>query len=710
MLCDEELGYDRASSWLRALEISAEDSHELEAILSLDSDLNDLQFDIVESSIAQHREALESGQISSVDLVISYLLRIATYDIRGGLNAFTVFNPDVLEEAAASDARRAAGILTRPLEGVPYTIKDSYKVKGLTATNGSPALEGFRSSEDSAIAKKLRDAGAILIGKTNMPPMAAGGMQRGMYGRPESPYNKKYLPAAFSSGSSSGAATSTASSMAVFGMGSETVSSGRSPASNNALVAYTPSKGVLSCRGLWPLYVTCDVPVPLTRSVEDMLSILDVIATPDQEKKGDFWREQTTVKLPMPEKTEYLSLAQPDSLRGRRIGVPKLYVGGQDSDPHAKPTIVSSEVIVLWEKAATGLESLGAEIVYTDFPLVTNYENDSKSGEANNVLDAPSDWNLVERSTLIAKAWSDFLDQNKDPKIKSLVDVDPLLLFPKPEGYLPDTWLEVRNWVDYAALPDLEVQLKDIPIIEFPGLEKVLPALEAQRKRDLEDWMDDLKLDCDVGLADLEFDLESARHSLQNGVKYSNGNRALRHLGVPTVSVPMGIMEAKKMPVNLTFAGKAYEDGKLLKYAYAYEYGSRARSPPSLTPKLATDLVPRRAVPILRKSAELDLTAHVENNGSEEQAVRVHGTVHGSGTVDRISVEVWLNDVKVASQLVSDSGKWNFTIKDMNLQARQKPEVLGWDLKPLKQRPDMMIVIARAPNVLMRPKARLLWI
>src|SRR5690349_9546947 len=124
-------------------------------------------FDIVEASIDDHLQALNAGQITSVELVASYLNRIAKFDIRGGLNAFTVFNENVFEEAAASDARRAQGLQPRPLEGIPYSIKDSYKVAGMTVTVGSPALKGLMSSEDSAIAAKLRDAGAILIGKTN---------------------------------------------------------------------------------------------------------------------------------------------------------------------------------------------------------------------------------------------------------------------------------------------------------------------------------------------------------------------------------------------------------------------------------------------------------------------------------------------------------------------------------------------------------------
>lgn len=110
-------------------------------------------------------------------------------------------------------------------------------------------------------------------------------------------------------------------------------------------------------------------------------------------------------------------------------------------------------------------------------------------------------------------------------------------------------------------------------------------SLEAQRKRDFEDWTDDLNLDLivfpangDVGFADLETNLDSTTHSLKNGVKYSNGNRAIRHFGIPTVSIPMGIMEERRMPVNLTFAGKAYDDEKLLSYAYAYEQVTRKKS------------------------------------------------------------------------------------------------------------------------------------
>lgn len=665
------------------------------------------RFDIVEASIEDHRNALQAGNVTSVELVIAYLNRIATYDIRGGLNAFTVFNDKVLEEAAASDQRRARGEPIRPLEGIPYTIKDSYKVAGMTVTDGSPALKGLISSEDSAIAAKLRAAGAILIGKTNMPPMAAGGMQRGMYGRAESPYNSKYLTAAFSSGSSNGAATSLASSMAAFGMGSETVSSGRSPASNNSIVCYTPSKGLLSCRGLWPLYITCDVPTPYTRSMDDILTVLAIIGTEDPNTTGDFIREQRHISIPKPKALDHGSIKDVNKFKGRKIGVPKLYIGGQDSDPHAKNTYVSPEVISLWQSTEKTLKDLGAEIIHTDFPLITNYENDSQSGEANNVEGRPGNWNLLERGILIAKAWDAFLVENRDPKISCLADIkDSGMLFPKPPDYLPDTFLEVRNWIDYPGLPALMQTIKEDSIHDIQGMEQALKALEAQRKRDLEDWMDANGLDViafpaqgDVGLADLETVYESTKHSLTNGIKYSNGNRAIRHLGVPTVSVPMGMMEGKGMPVNVTFAGKGYHDEELLGYAWAFEQATKNRVKPPLD-GLATDIIPIRE----RKQGEelqIDTSAHVrEVSDKGPYTFIIKG---GITSQSKPKIDIFI-DGKLEKTVQPNSDTWEVEVE----YTLERPECLGWDLKPLPPRKAMVIVVATSDSS--GKVARLLWV
>ncbi|MBN9611901.1 MAG: amidase, partial [Actinobacteria bacterium] len=396
------------------------------------------QFDPIEATIEQTLAALDEGRVTAVMLAEWCLRRIDRFDRNGDelpkglpLNAVPVLNPQVLAEAAESDRRRAAGE-ARPLEGVPFTVKDSYMVEGLTVASGSPAFEHLVAQWDAFSVAKLREAGAVLVGKTNMPPMADGGMQRGVYGRAESPYNPDYLAAAYASGSSNGSGVSTASSMAVFGMGEETVSSGRSPASNNGLCAYTPSWGILSIRGNWPLFPARDVVVPHTRSMPDMLRVLDVLVQDDPITRGDFWRNQQVVELPKPSEHRpgsYLDVADPAALRGKRFAVPRMYLG---KDPNF-PIAVRPSVLELWERARQRLEALGAEVVETDFPLIEQYEGDRPGQE--NVAELgvlPEGWMDTEFNHFLAFGWDDFLKANGDPAIPNLGVVDPDTIFPAP--------------------------------------------------------------------------------------------------------------------------------------------------------------------------------------------------------------------------------------------------------------------------------------
>lgn len=529
-----------------------------------------------------------------------YLLRIHTYDFRGPcLNSIVKLNPDVFKEAEASDERRAHGKVKGPLDGIPYTLKDSMKYKGMTCSSGSPAFANLVAKEDSFVAEQLRKAGAVCIGSTNTPPMMASGMHRGFYGRAESPYNLEYLTAAFSSGSSNGSATSTAASFAAFGLGSETVSSGRSPASNNALIAYTGSRDVISPRGVWPLYPTCDVLVPHARTVADMLSVLDCLAVKDHRAHENFWSEQTYVSIEEVERPEsFLDLLKDSgsALQGKRLAAPKMFIGGDD--PKAKPTFVSKEVIALWKEAQKTLEALGATVVETDFPLVSNYEDDTTSGHTNNVVGFQPDWNGKERGELVAYLWDDFLKSNGDPNYPDLASADGSQMFPRPSDYIPDRYMEQKNFMNYPGLVERAHERNGKSIWDIGGIAEALPALEAQRKRDLEDWMARQNIDAvvfpangDIGKANLEHDDASAKHALQNGVKYSNGNRAIRHMGVPTVSTTMGLMAEKNMPCNLTFAGKHGQDCELLQFARAFEQATTSRAKPPVTPELPTDSI-----------------------------------------------------------------------------------------------------------------------
>lgn len=579
---------------------------------------------VVEASIADLRRALEEGSVTSVGLVAHYLNRIARFDRHGiALNAVPVLNPDMFREARASDLRRARGAVLGPLDGIPYTAKNSYKVKGLTVAAGSPAFADLVAGEDAFAIARLRAAGAILIGLTNMPPMANGGMQRGVYGRAESPYNAAWLTAAFASGSSNGSGTATAASFAAFGLGEETWSSGRAPATNNGLCAYTPSRGVISVRGNWPLVPTMDVVVPHSRSMADLLEVLDVIVADDPDTSGDLWRSQDAVPIPLPSAirpASYTALRGEASLSGKRLGVPAMYInadpdaGGPGSTGIGGPTGRRIEtrpsVIALWEAAKASLERGGAEVIVVDFPVVSHYEGD-RAGAPTIATRGLVSTEFLNRELFDLSVWSwdRFLRQNGDPKLPNLEEVDPALIFPPPKGALPDRY---HGFPDY--LPDYPAYARSHPDADFrdiPGIAEGLRGLEETRRRDLEEWMDSLGLDvvvfpavADIGPADADTDPASADLAWRNGVWVANGNLAIRHLGIPTVTVPMGILADIGMPVGLTFAGRAYDDTALLRLASAFEATGRYREPPPRTPDL-----PKIALPPMRSPSGTETLA-----------------------------------------------------------------------------------------------------
>lgn len=565
-----------------------------------------------EATIADLRRALESGAVTAVELVDAYLARIDAYDgpeTATALNAVVVRNPEARAEAEASDARRARGETRGPLDGIPYTAKDSYLVRGLTAASGSPAFAELVAQRDAFTIERLRAGGAICLGLTNMPPMANGGMQRGVYGRAESPYNTDFLTAPFASGSSNGSGTATAASFAAFGLGEETWSSGRGPATNNALCAYTPSRGVISTRGNWPLVPTMDVVVPHTRTMADLLEVLDVIVADDSETRGDFWRAQPWVALPAPSDVRpesYPALADGgEALRGARIGIPRMYINADpDAGTAASPGIggptgrrieTRPTVIARWEAARRDLEAAGATVVEVDFPVVSNYEGDRPGVPTieSRGLVSP-EYLRREIVDLSAWGWEDFLRANGDPQLSTLADVDGTTIFPHPEGALPDRYTGFDD--DIAEYPLWVRDNPGVGIADMSELPDGLRGLEETRRVDLEEWMDGLRLDAvvfpavaDVGPADMDVNEASADLGWRNGTWIANGNLTVRHLGIPTVTVPMGLMEDIGMPIGLTFAGRAYDDSALLQLATAFEAVGRPgerRTPPPRTPAL----------------------------------------------------------------------------------------------------------------------------
>lgn len=572
------------------------------------------KFDVVEASIADLRAALEDGRTTSVELVEAYQDRIAAFDgpdTDTKLNSVIVANPQALAEAAASDERRAAGKTFGPLDGIPYTAKDSYMVAGLTVASGSPAFADLIAQKDAFTIERLRAGGAICLGLTNMPPMANGGMQRGLYGRAESPYNADWLTSAFASGSSNGSGTATTASFAAFGLGEETWSSGRAPASHNALVAYTPSRGVISVRGNWPLVPTMDVVVPHTRTMADLAEVLDVIVADDEQTRGDFWRVQPWVDIPK------ASAVRPDSyaallpesvaaagsvLAGKRLGVPRMYINADDEagtnpdggigGPTGQRVETRASVMRTWQSARADLESAGAEVVETDFPVVSNYESDRPGAPTIATRGfVTASYHDREINDLSSWGWDDFLAANGDPNLNTLAEVDGALIFPHPPGALPDRYVGFDD--DIATYPEQVRTNRYASVTEIPELESGVRGLEETRRVDLEEWMDEQGLDAvifpamaDVGPANMDVNEASADLGWRNGTWVANGNLVPRHLGIPSVTVPMGTMSDTGIPVGLTIAGRGWDDSALIEIAAAFEATGSRRQVPPRTPRL----------------------------------------------------------------------------------------------------------------------------
>jgi amidase len=262
----------------------------------------------MDATIPELQAAMESGDLTAVELVDFYLARIAAYDDAGPrLNAFIVVNPAARDEAAALDAERAASGPRGLLHGIPVVLKDNIDTADLQTTAGARGLAGFIPPDDAFQVQKLRSAGAIILGKTNMEEFANGFRAwSSLGGQTLSPYDLARDPG----GSSGGSAVAVTANLAVAGWGTDSCGSVRFPAVLNDLYGLRPSEGLTSRTGLIPLSTTLDTMAPMARSVVDLAIVLDVTAGVDPA-------DPTTV----PVQASYLHAVDPNGLAGRRIGV-----------------------------------------------------------------------------------------------------------------------------------------------------------------------------------------------------------------------------------------------------------------------------------------------------------------------------------------------------------------------------------------------------
>lgn len=274
----------------------------------------------LEATIPELQAAMDRGDLTAVELVDFYLARIAAYEDTGPmLNAFILVNPNARDEAAVLDAERATSGPRGPLHGIPLVLKDNIDTADMQTTAGARALAGFVPMDDAFQVRKLREAGAIIVGKTNMEEFANGFRAlSSMGGQTLSPYDLTRDPG----GSSGGSAVAVTANFAVAGFGTDSCGSVRFPAVLNDLYGLRPSEGLTSRSGLIPLSTTLDTMAPMARSVVDLAIVLDVTAGVDPA-------DPTTVSV----EASYQGAVDPNGLDGRRIGVVHFNVTSDVDDP-----------------------------------------------------------------------------------------------------------------------------------------------------------------------------------------------------------------------------------------------------------------------------------------------------------------------------------------------------------------------------------------
>jgi len=304
-----------------------------------------LQFQLQETTIPEIHHALESGELSCVELVRGYLARVEAYDRSGpGIRSILTLNDAAVDRAANLDARRSES-RDEPLGAlhcIPVVVKDNINTQDMPTTGGSLALASSTPPEDAFTVTRLRAAGAIILGKGNLNEFALGGDTSSLGGTARNPYDLTRVP-----GGSSWVAAGISANLAVVGLGTDTGQSIRSPASATALVGVRPTRGLVSRDGVIPISLTMDEVGPLTRTAGDAARTLEVLAGFDPA-------DSVTALAAGARRQSFTSRLDDDAFDGARIGVLEAFFGADE---------VHEEVNAVVESAMEEMRTLGAELV-----------------------------------------------------------------------------------------------------------------------------------------------------------------------------------------------------------------------------------------------------------------------------------------------------------------------------------------------------------
>ncbi|MBI4445782.1 MAG: amidase [Acidobacteria bacterium] len=499
----------------------------------------DPSFDLMEVTIREVHEAFAAKRLTCRQLVQGYLDRIEAFDKKGpALNSIISIDPTALEEADRLDTAFRTDGATSSLHCIPIIVKDQFDVKGMPTTLGSVVLEDFLPSKDAFVSQLLRKAGAIILGKATLGELGAGDAYGSLFGATRNPYDLERT----AGGSSGGTGAAIAANFATVGVGEEGVASLRRPATWNALVGMRPSAGLISRTGMYDGWPHWNGSLgPMTRTVEDLARLMDVMVGYDPE--------DPLAAIAFGKKPEtYTRFLKKDGLKSARLGIIRESIGSgsePSSDDYRK-------VRVVFDRAVAELRSAGAEVID---PVII-------------------------------------------PRIKELLAL---------RAFGPDDD-ELAFQFYFSRHPNAPYRSRE-DVRRHPEFSKVFPS--AQRRMQDPSNRDqaaashyqyllarqELMINVLKVMADLQLDAlvhNSVEHQptlISQGINppYINAkgvpsiNTFL--VFVPSLTVPAGFTE-DRLPVGITFLGRAFDDGLLIQLAYAYEQSTQHRQPPLTTPAL----------------------------------------------------------------------------------------------------------------------------
>lgn len=492
-------------------------------LLAFSASAQSRPFPVDTASIATIHAAFKSKRLTCARLVQLYLARIEALDKKGpALNSIVLINGDARRVADSLDARYAAGGAVGPLHCIPLIVKDNFETKGLQTTGGSLALEGWLPPQDATMVRLVKDAGAIVLAKSNLAEWAFTPYETVssiLPGYTRNPYALDRVTA----GSSGGTAAAVAAGFGTLGLGTDTGNSIRGPSAHQALVGIRSTMGLTSRAGVIPLNATADIAGPMARSVADAVAVFDVVARADAA-------DSVTAMADQRREASYSMALRRGALKGARIGVLR--------QAYERPTL-DAEVQQVFLKAVADLRRAGAIVLDT-------VRVDS--------LDAIQRRQQGGCNRFKADLERYFAARAPNAPVKTLDDVI------RSRRFHPTVELRLRDAAQSTELPENSAGCQ--------SRERVRSALRVA----VTQLMDSLKLDAMV------YPTWSNPPRLIGDLNTPHGDNSQLFsptTGFPSITVPMGYTRGGKLPAGMSFFGRAWAESRLIALAYDYEQITR---------------------------------------------------------------------------------------------------------------------------------------